>query len=669
MPFGRTDSIARQFRHRANRATVQIQPLEARRLFSAGLDGFGTVAADGNDLVADALGRVHRIWRDADTGLLKYAVRNAQQVWGPVSTVDNKRVGGEMSIEIDPQGRPAVAYYDYVNRDLMYAVLDGGNWLRSRLDSAGDTGDFPSLKFDPNGRAFISYYDRTNGDLKLAWQSSSGSWSTRALETAGNTGAYSSLTFSPAGLPRIAYSDVDGLRLKFAWQNANGTWEIRSIDKTVTAGVRFTSIAMDQANNLPYIAYYDVRKKDLRMAWSEGGAWHSQRVAQVGWQGEFSNLYVDSAGRPNVVYFNRSLGTTNLATLVSGEWKHSLLAIGGQHISITLGPTGKLLMNHVDPLTGLLRTTTTNFDYQPTNDPAQRIIHWETIGGSGGPVSKRTVGWPLDQPGVGWAGYVSGRGQQLKNLGMRRLFLHNPFGTLPWEPFQFDQYIHAQQAGLTWLTNGFTEAFKPFVESGVEVICYIGRLQGDFDFDTLTNFDDYMDRVMRSIRPMIDAGCSIGFDSIVGATEDSRAYMVVKALRDSGIKVYAENRPPADYPWWHDHNGVYYDDGWIDSNPAVNPTLHWAAPNSMLRGEIIRYTAHQPSGYGFWDLGWRGPNVVAILRDGHTAATDIDYLNREGLTLQGLMNQALAQSRPGVNGVPFSERKVEEQVPEDPIVT
>lgn len=644
-------------------APVEVQLLEPRQLLAALTDYYGTVRADGNDAVIDSGGILHRVWRDkASGGQLKYASRNRQFVWSTPVTVDSRKVGGEMSLELDSEGRPSVAYYDRIAGDLYFAQLRSGSWERVRIDFLGNVGDFPSLTFAQGGRPFISYYDRTNGDLKLAWRTATGRWLFQAVETAGNVGGYSSIAADPNnGLLRIAYSDIGANRLKYASQNPNGTWFLRSIDKNATAGVRFTSLAIQPGSGNPHIAYYDVRKKDLRVAYMTdvaAGFWASDRVATAGAQGEFANLFFNGDGNATVVYLNRTQGTVHQTTKTrAGTWESTLLAFAREHLSVARTSGGQVYVNHYDPLAGVLRTTTTRHDFKYTSqDASQRLVHWEQIGGSTVNDAVRNVGWSMHQ--VGWQGYVDGRFAQLQQMGVKRIFLHNPFGILNSEPyFQFDQYIHAQEAGLTWLTEGFVEAWRPITQQGVEVIAYIGTMFSDPDFVGLSD-DQFIDRVVRSLRPLIDAGMSVGLDSIVGETQTSRPFMVAQALRNSGIRVYAENRPPRDFTWWHDFGGVYYNEGFLLDTPELNPALHWAASNSLLRGELLRYTGAAPAGFGFWQPGWRGPEVRDIWRDNGTPITDVPTLLLEGGTLQSMFDAAMSSSRPGTGSAPDSGEKV-----------
>lgn len=344
------------------------------------------------------------------------------------------------------------------------------------------------------------------------------------------------------------------------------------------------------------------------------------------------------ANQPAVVHYNKLVGTVDRTTFGTGAPSTWTLALAGEYVSVALS-SGGIVFDRVDPKTGLLYTSRTKFEYVLSNDPSQRIMHWETIGGSSNDVSKRRVGWGLDT--IGWSGYYNGRIAPLRAIGLRRLLLHNPFGTLPNEGYQVDQYLHAQQAGLTWLTNGFVQTWKPVVDSGVEVIAYIGSLWDDPDFIALENNPRaYMQRIIASIKPFTDAGITIGLDSIVYQGVDSYSMMFAEMLRQSGIRTYAENRPPIGSTWWHNFDGIYHDQGYHYSQPDLDPIGTHTAPNYMLRGEIVRWTADAPPGYTFEQLGWRGPAVVRILAENNTAATDLDVIRREGWTLAQLYRLA-----------------------------
>jgi hypothetical protein len=603
-----------------------------------------------------------------------YAVRHqTTQVWSAPEQIDARAVGGDLSLTIDPSGAPAVAYHLNTPGDLAYARRGtSGEWTSTVIDQAGDVGDYASLQFAADGRPFVSYYDKTNEDLKLAWiAKSTGRWVMQTLETPGNLGSFSSLVIEPGtGLLHVTYADATGMRLKYARQLADGSWFIRSIDRTVTSGVRFNSITLD-SNNRPWIAYFDVRRKDLRVATTaDGEIWTSQRVAAPGTQGEYAQAFVNGAGKVSVLYTNRSLNTVNVSTHEgNGIWSHRFVGVFGKHLSVAVSPTGRTEISSVCALDNDLHTTTSAFTHAPTNDAEHRFVHWETIAKSSTIAADREIGWNIPEYGWGW--YVTHRFADLQDLGAQRVLLHNPFGSKPFEPYyQFDQYLEALENPNPNLTQGFAEAWRPITDAGTEVIAYLGKLPGDPDFENLTDFNQYMDRVMRSIDPILRAGMSIGLDAPVIAGVTSRTWMVVEALRNSGVRVYAENRPEATSTWWHDVNGVYYNDGYISSSPAINPGMWWAATNDMLRGEIVRFLAHPPTGLGVTDPGWRGPESIDILLEGDTVAVDFPLLLGEGLTPRGLYETAMREAArpsassgqvlPSIGGFSFGSRPLDD---------
>ena len=630
---------------RPSRRRFGLERLE-RRVHLAAVpfaeDPFGAVRADGNDLAIDSAGLLHRVWRDRDTHALRYATRTPLHAWTNPQTLDASPVGGQMSLALDPlTGRPAVAYYDRINGDLKYASKLSGTWNVSVLDQTGDVGDFPSLLITAQGKQVITYYDRTRGDLKWATQTAQGPWTPATIDagfSGENVGAYSSVIEGPRRALMVAYADNTSGMLRLATlPNGATAWSLSIIDSGMPIGVTDISL-LAGVGGVPLVAYRDAHFKRLKVAFQVSAiSWQTWQLP-IGDSGGYASLFL-SNGTPYVLHNDRLSGLTEVVVAGDPTTRPArVVALGGEHLEAVTDPTGRLIFNRVDPSSGLLRTSATRFVHTPGTDPSERIIQWETIGGSTHDVSKRRVGWEIDR--IGWQGYVNSRVAHLRSLGMRRHFMHNPFGTLPDEDFQFDQFIHAQDAGLNWLTTGFVQAWKPLIDSGMEVICYIGKLAHDPDFTSLTDLHAYMARVKRSIQPLIDAGCSIGLDSIVGNDVNSREYMVAEMLRQSGVKVYNENRPPRVYTHWHNFNGVYYDDGYILSQPHVNPDLHWGASNDLLTGEILRFTHNPPTGTTFLAPGWRGPAVMRILADGHTAATDYVALQAEGYTAQQLMNRA-----------------------------
>src|SRR5688572_26382369 len=211
------------------------------------------------------------------------------------------------------------------------------------------------------------------------------------------------------------------------------------------------------------------------------------------------------------------------------------------------------------------------------------IIAWQNIGGSDTTVANRGVGWSIKT--LGWQGYVNTYIKPQLDWDAKRIILSNPFGTLPDEQMQMDQYLHAQSAGLTWLTNGFTEAWKPIVDSGVEVIAYFGCMEADSDF----NITNWQQRFWDSIAPALNAGMNIAMDAAVSGDANSKSIQAARLLRSRGVEVYIEARPSVGYTHWHDYNVISTDTWWDRSEPdRYTDAARWATPSSMLSGEIMR---------------------------------------------------------------------------------
>ncbi len=275
-------------------------------------------------------------------------------------------------------------------------------------------------------------------------------------------------------------------------------------------------------------------------------------------------------------------------------------------------------------------------------DYSQRIISFLLIGGSTTEIEDRCVGWSLRQRG--WDGFVRLVVRPQLNAGVRRIQIHNPFGTLPDESMQFDQYIHSRSAGLAFLTEGFVDAWKPVIQGRytqgepVEVIAYLGKLQDDPDFQKLQDAGDnkgWLARAVVSLSLPLEAGMSIGFDASASATEQSPTHRLTELLQSLGTRVYIEARPYKNTPHWFDNNVIITDKFWKRSDPQRYPgdSGKWAARNDQLTGEIVRIVfpehAEDPD-------NWKR-DLRRVLDDGHTAAVPVYNMLGNGKRLEDLL--------------------------------
>lgn len=141
-----------------------------------------------------------------------------------------------------------------------------------------------------------------------------------------------------------------------------------------------------------------------------------------------------------------------------------------------------------------------------------RLIASSTIGNSDTHDENRRVDQGLKDGH--WHGFVDGVVQTSIDNGFERHALHNPFGTLAGQQMKAGQYLEAKAAGLTWLTDGFVEAWKP-ITARFEVIAYQGSIKHDatFEQEWRAGSRSFAAYVRSAYQPIIDAGMVPAFDA------------------------------------------------------------------------------------------------------------------------------------------------------------
>jgi hypothetical protein len=318
------------------------------------LGGHGTFSA----MAFDGAGNLNFAWYDSVAGVLRYAKRNSHDVWGSITTIDGGNFTGlAVSMALDKNGLPGVAYYDAPNADLKYAHFNGTSWSVQVVDSKNSVGLNPSLRFNSKGRAVISYYKTTGGDLRMAVQGSS-SFSITSIQTTGDVGQFSSLALNTAtGRWAVAYTDYTAGGFRYATQNSNGTWSNTLVDNPGPGG-GYVSLAFDK-NKQAAFSYYDARNGDLRFARVSGGKWVKTVVASKNVQGQFSNLYFDpqASSNPAIIYWKRTGDTLQSARANSaGVFSvKTLRSSAGMYASVALDKAGNETVAFLDDTTGNVR--------------------------------------------------------------------------------------------------------------------------------------------------------------------------------------------------------------------------------------------------------------------------------------------------------------------------
>jgi len=304
--------------------------------------------ASSSAIAFDKNGVLHLAYYDEGSKNLKYASRSAGGTWSSATTVDSGIQAGQfVSVDIDSQNHPGIAYYDANNADLKYAHFNGTSWTVLTADSQFTTGYYPSLQYDSANQPNISYYYKTGADLKFAILSA-GAWHLSTIDSAGDVGRYSSLQLNPAtGRWSVAYEDTGHGWFKYANQTKT-SWSPLVVDNTTKVGGGYISMAFNLSTNEPAMTYYDAWNGDLKYALFNGSTWSKQTVAAKGTVGLYSNLLFDDSDNADILYYNKNADTIARAQASGSSWTYTqVTTVGGRWISRAQTTAGDTTISYV----------------------------------------------------------------------------------------------------------------------------------------------------------------------------------------------------------------------------------------------------------------------------------------------------------------------------------
>lgn len=294
-----------------------------------------------------------------------------------ITSVDKgeSQTGRDLSLAFDSNGDPAIAYIkdtdSYPEYDLKYAVLQNGSWVLDTVCSGDYISTTCTLAFDSEGIPHISYAHRTGGvyydyfwlDSEEGWQQATvdpyadypaGFTESMALDSLGrphfvynnnNAGLlkysspeenihmdlitlpdwfaidYTSIAVDESDNVHVVFGDdSDGQYLRYAVFDGE-RWDISSV---VTVGYQnYPSLALDTSGN-PAISFYDSENYDLKVAVKNGTEWEVQTVPKAGKQvGMYPDMALDSQSNPHLVYTGQDGRAIKYASKTEGEWKIS----------------------------------------------------------------------------------------------------------------------------------------------------------------------------------------------------------------------------------------------------------------------------------------------------------------------------------------------------------
>ena len=350
------------------------------------LDSQATSRGTFNDIAYDASGKLHLAYYDRDDQSLNYSVRDTSGVWSAVESVDlpvSKVNPGEfqyISLALDKNGLPGIAYFNGWNGDLKFARFNSTHWDVETVDATGSVGLYPSLAFSRGNGPVITYYNRTKGDLRMA-QSATGGWSIATLDSANDVGRFSSLMLDPnrpdATKWAVAYEDTSNGAVKFAIQGnigpgpeANG-YTFYTMDDVLICGGYISMAFFDTKSSdptrkyMPAASFYNASNQTMKLAWaSDANFSMTSATVATNKKGLYTQLlFTGAAGNvANIFYFDkisaktaRYTATLNVAKNTLTGSAYSLLAAGGREIHVS--PFGaNIAYTTLDEATGYLKT-------------------------------------------------------------------------------------------------------------------------------------------------------------------------------------------------------------------------------------------------------------------------------------------------------------------------
>ena len=111
-------------------------------------------------LAIDSTDGLHVAYYDISGRFLEYAHRGpGESAWTKTNVHDqgSHYIGTSVSIAVDGEDRPHIAFHDRQNWDLEYARFDGSEWMVETLDEYGSTGRYPSIAMDDSDQVHIAY--------------------------------------------------------------------------------------------------------------------------------------------------------------------------------------------------------------------------------------------------------------------------------------------------------------------------------------------------------------------------------------------------------------------------------------------------------------------------------------------------------------------------------
>lgn len=195
---------------------------------------------------------------------LKYAYFNGS-AWFTETIVEQSTQEPFDSLAIDAAGDPYVVYAEFAR--LRYAYARGSQWIFESIEPPLHQHVISglSIAMDAQDNPYVAYFDDSRKALNLVARTEE-TWKSEVVDELVSAPVFPgsiSLKLDSQSQPHVTYSDSGAGLLKYAARK-NGKWTIEVIDQQATDST-CPSLSLDSRDQ-PFISYYDSTGRQLRLA-------------------------------------------------------------------------------------------------------------------------------------------------------------------------------------------------------------------------------------------------------------------------------------------------------------------------------------------------------------------------------------------------------------------
>ncbi len=191
-------------------------------------------------------------------------------------------------------------------------------------------------------------------------------YTSTVVDDTADVGEYSSLALDSSGNPYIAYYDLTDRSLRMAyWSSTSNGWVVMTVDPGNGADVgMFSTLALNKSQQ-PVIAYYDNTHGQLKLAVANGnklttGSFTITVVdgGKDGNVGGYASLAINDSDQPVISYFDFTHNALKVAIGTQSGYNITTvdsLGVIGLYTSDAIDPKGNPAISYYDASNGLLK--------------------------------------------------------------------------------------------------------------------------------------------------------------------------------------------------------------------------------------------------------------------------------------------------------------------------